>query len=168
MFPHTKTYGKKLALFYRPIVALSESVIPDCRLLRHLQYLLWNNTNFCNVVSELFWRYNCITWHFVSLHIMIWHCFIGYLSGSHLNYSEVVFQAGPSSNSNIIHGADDKTIYTEIDLASSARFHHDCSDTNSDEDFIYLDGIVNLERKNEIKWRFLQSIVASHTVTYSC
>ncbi|CAC5386358.1 unnamed protein product [Mytilus coruscus] len=75
----------------------------------------------------------------------------GYLSGSHLNYSEVVFEAGPSSIANIIHGANDKTIYSEIDLASSARFHHDCSDTSSDEDFIYIDGIVNLERKNEMK-----------------
>ncbi|CAC5399969.1 unnamed protein product [Mytilus coruscus] len=74
-----------------------------------------------------------------------------YLSGSHLNYSEVVFEAGPSSNSDIIHGANDKTIYSEIDLASSARFDHDCSDTSSDEDFIYIDGIVNLERTNEIK-----------------
>ncbi|XP_052063311.1 uncharacterized protein LOC127702980 [Mytilus californianus] len=74
-----------------------------------------------------------------------------YLSGSHLNYAEVVFEAGPSSNSNIIHGANDKTIYSEVNLALSARFHHDCSDTSSDEDFIYIDGIVNLERKNEIK-----------------
>ncbi|CAG2238854.1 unnamed protein product [Mytilus edulis] len=45
-----------------------------------------------------------------------------YLSGSHLNYSEVVFEAGTSSNSNIIHGANDKTIYLEIDLVQSASY----------------------------------------------
>ncbi|VDI81621.1 Hypothetical predicted protein [Mytilus galloprovincialis] len=74
-----------------------------------------------------------------------------YLSGSHLNYSEVVFEAGTSSNSNIIHGANDKTIYLEIDLVQSASYKLDSCDTSSEEDFIYIDEIVNPERKNELK-----------------
>ncbi|CAG2250186.1 unnamed protein product [Mytilus edulis] len=70
-----------------------------------------------------------------------------YLSGSQLNYSEVVFDAGYSSKSNIIHGANDKTIYLEIDLVQSASYKLDSCDTSSEEDFIYIDGIVNPERK---------------------
>ncbi|XP_071174266.1 uncharacterized protein [Mytilus edulis] len=54
-----------------------------------------------------------------------------YLSGSQLNYSEVVFDAGYSSNSNIIHGAYDKTIYSEIYLAPSASFNQDSRDASS-------------------------------------
>ncbi|XP_052103119.1 uncharacterized protein LOC127736596 isoform X2 [Mytilus californianus] len=73
------------------------------------------------------------------------------IGNPNLNYAELVFEAaGPSTETHsrsIIHGAEDRTLYSEIDLLrrASARPSTNGSD---DDDFMYVDGIENFSRKN--------------------
>ncbi|XP_052079793.1 uncharacterized protein LOC127717954 isoform X2 [Mytilus californianus] len=64
---------------------------------------------------------------------------------SNLNYAEVIFEAGPSTSTSIVHGKEDRTIYSEIDLLC----HADAipSSSESDDDFMYVDGIENYNKQ---------------------
>ncbi|CAC5393267.1 unnamed protein product [Mytilus coruscus] len=64
---------------------------------------------------------------------------------SNLNYAEVIFEAVPSTSANIIHGKEDRTIYSEIDLLCHADVIP--SSSESDDDFMYVDGIENYNKQ---------------------
>ncbi|XP_052079807.1 uncharacterized protein LOC127717963 [Mytilus californianus] len=64
---------------------------------------------------------------------------------SNLNYAEVIFEAVPSTSTSIIHGKEDRTIYSEIDLLCHADVIP--SGSESDDDFMYVDGIENYKKQ---------------------
>lgn len=63
---------------------------------------------------------------------------------SNLNYAEVIFEAAPSTSTGVVHGKEDRTMYSEIDLLC----HADAipSSSESDDDFMYVDGIENYKK----------------------
>ncbi|VDI50284.1 Hypothetical predicted protein [Mytilus galloprovincialis] len=66
---------------------------------------------------------------------------------SSLNYAEVEFEAGPTASTSIIHGHEDRTIYSEIDVLRLANAIPSSSDSDED-DFVYVDGIENYNKKD--------------------
>ncbi|CAG2204098.1 DSCAM [Mytilus edulis] len=64
---------------------------------------------------------------------------------SNLNYAEVIFEAAPSTSTGVVNGKEDRTIYSEIDLLC----HVDTipSSSESDDDFMYVDGIENYKKQ---------------------
>ncbi|CAC5383226.1 unnamed protein product [Mytilus coruscus] len=64
-----------------------------------------------------------------------------------LNYAEIEFEARPTASTSIIHGHEDRTIYSEIDLLRLANVIPSISDSDED-DFMYVDGIENYKKKD--------------------
>lgn len=69
-----------------------------------------------------------------------------------LNYAEIVFENRQLSCPVIIHGIDNKTIYSDIvvrtqlpNLLSTTE-----SSSESEDDFIYVDGIENYTEKRKM------------------
>ncbi|CAC5393257.1 unnamed protein product [Mytilus coruscus] len=74
------------------------------------------------------------------------------IGNPNLNYAEVVFEAAePSTETHIrslIHGAEDITLYSEIDLLHRASALPSTSESD-DHDFMYVDGIEQFTLKDD-------------------
>ncbi|CAG2248792.1 unnamed protein product [Mytilus edulis] len=86
-----------------------------------------------------------------NLFILRYH---GYNIGeSSLQYAEVTFKDEPMTQEVVIHGIADRTIYSDIDFMTK-HVEQPCSrsesDSESDDDFMYVDGIENFVEKEEI------------------
>ncbi|CAC5393288.1 IGDCC4 [Mytilus coruscus] len=64
-----------------------------------------------------------------------------------LNYAEVIFHTKPTTNEIVVHGKEDRTIYSEIDHLKRADALPSSSESDSDDDFVYIEGIQNFLRK---------------------
>ncbi|CAC5393297.1 unnamed protein product [Mytilus coruscus] len=69
---------------------------------------------------------------------------------SSLQYAEVIFENEPMTQEVVIHGIADRTIYSDIDFMVQ-HVAQPCSrsesDSESDDDFMYVDGIENYAEK---------------------
>ncbi|XP_071149213.1 cell adhesion molecule DSCAM-like [Mytilus edulis] len=69
---------------------------------------------------------------------------------SSLQYAEVTFQDQPITQEVVIHGIADRTIYSDIDFMTQYEAQpcgRSKSDSESDDDFMYVDGIENFVEK---------------------
>ncbi|CAC5383214.1 unnamed protein product [Mytilus coruscus] len=69
-----------------------------------------------------------------------------------LNYVEVAFGPSNSNNTSFIHGINDRTIYSDIDTTaffeSSQETQDNSSRDSSEDDFMYVDGIVHYTKRS--------------------
>lgn len=69
-----------------------------------------------------------------------------------LNYVEIAFGPSASNNTSIIHGINDRTIYSEIDTnafyESPQETQDNSSRDSSEDDFMYVDGIVHYTKRS--------------------
>lgn len=69
-----------------------------------------------------------------------------------LQYAEVFFEDVPTMQEVVIHGIGDKTVYSDIDFMAqhvAKASNKSESDSESDDDFMYVDGIENFVEKRE-------------------
>lgn len=69
-----------------------------------------------------------------------------------LNYADIVFEDRQLPSSVIIHGIDNKTIYTDIIVGTQPqnRLSTIDSSSESEDDFIYVDGIENYTERRKM------------------
>lgn len=69
-----------------------------------------------------------------------------------LQYAEVFFEDVPTMQEVVIHGIGDKTVYSDIDFMEqhvAQASNKSESDNESDDDFMYVDGIENFVEKRK-------------------
>ncbi|CAC5380201.1 unnamed protein product [Mytilus coruscus] len=78
--------------------------------------------------------------------------YIPQITESDLNYSEIVFEERQSSSPLVIHGIDERTIYSDIVVGAqlSNQLPNNDSSSESEDDFIYVDGIENYTERRKM------------------
>lgn len=74
------------------------------------------------------------------------------ITGADLNYAEIEFENRQLPCPVIIHGIGDKTIYSDIVVGAqlSNRLSTTESSSESEDDFIYVDGIENYTERRKM------------------
>ncbi|XP_071148145.1 uncharacterized protein [Mytilus edulis] len=70
---------------------------------------------------------------------------------SNLHYVEVVFETKHNTEETVIHGLEERSIYSDIDHLAKAVALPSSSESESEDDFVYVEGIQNFSRKTNVK-----------------